>query len=287
MAEKIQTFIFTKEDWSLTDAKKWLSDNSFRNDKVDETANSYRFRQFSPTQCKANSFKTLTQNFPKGISAVVCEPDQQAARPASDRSSPELRHFPLELRVTGDAKAPVLEGHAAVFNLLSEDFGGWRERIAPGAFDQAIQGDVRSLWNHDNNMVLGRTASGTLQLNVDARGLAYRVTPPDTSWFRDRLVSLKRGDVTGASFGFYTESDAWGTEGGMKVRTIVKVAELLEISPGVTFPAYPQASTEMARRSLEAFLEMEKAPTALAGNDSTAVEMELRKRRLRLRELTL
>jgi hypothetical protein len=199
----------------------------------------------------------------------------------------ELRYYPIELRVTGDDKAPILEGHAAVFNVLSEDFGGWRERIAPGAFSEAIKGDVRALWNHENDLVLGRAKSGTLTLVEDETGLAFRVTPPDTTWFRDRLVSLKRGDVTGASFGFWTESDDWKTEGDQKIRTILKVRELLEISPGVTFPAYPQASTDVALRSLQAWEAEEAKKKGSGQSPSDVVEMEMRNRRLQLQRHVL
>jgi Escherichia/Staphylococcus phage prohead protease len=201
----------------------------------------------------------------------------------------EIRHFPMELRVAGAEGSPVLEGHAAVFNQLSADFGGWRERIKPGAFTEAIQGDVFSLWNHENDLVLGRTQSGTLELVEDETGLAYRVTPPDTTWFRDRLVSLKRKDVTGASFRFYTEADEWTTDGDQKIRTILKIKELVEISPGVTFPAYPQATTEVARRSMEAWIESERARQAAGAGQApdVVVQNELRRRELRLKEMTL
>jgi HK97 family phage prohead protease len=205
---------------------------------------------------------------------------------------PEYRHYAIELRVAGDDKAPVLEGHAAVFNVLSEDFGDFRERIAPGAFAEAIKGDVRALWNHENDLVLGRVKSGTLSLVEDETGLAFRVTPPDTTWFRDRLVTLKRGDVTGASFGFFVDWDdpsaqQWSKEGGQKIRTILKVKELLEISPGVTFPAYPQASTEAVLRSMKAWEDEEAKKNGAGQAGVDLVDMELRNRRLQLQRQVL
>jgi len=156
----------------------------------------------------------------------------------------------MELRLS-EGDAPTLEGHIAVFNQLSEDFGGWREKIEPGAFAESIgRDDIRALWNHENDLVLGRNTAGTLTLSEDETGLFFKNTPPETAWFKDRAVSIRRKDVTGASFGFYTESDQWEKMDGVDIRTLKKVT-LVEVSPGVTFPAYPQ--TDVAIRSLEAW----------------------------------
>ena len=197
----------------------------------------------------------------------------------------EKRFVPgTELRLSGDDKAPVLSGYIAVFNQLSDDLGGWREKILPGAFAETIKvHDIRALWNHENDKVLGRNKAGTLELVEDEVGLAFKNQPPDTTWFRDRVVSLKRKDVTGSSFGFYTDADEWGTEtDGTRVRSLSKVT-LVEVSPGVTFPAYPQASTEMARRSMNAWLAAEAEKVRLAGQPSPdLVQMESRSRRLQL-----
>jgi Escherichia/Staphylococcus phage prohead protease len=184
----------------------------------------------------------------------------------------------MELRLSGSDKNPVLKGYIAHFDSLSEDFGGWREKIAPGAFNDTLRSqDIRALWNHENDLVLGRTSAGTLDLWEDPVGLAFKNRPPDTTWFRDRMVSLMRRDVTGSSFTFYTDADEWGTGAyGTRVRTLKKVT-LVEVSPGVTFPAYPQPNTEVARRSLERWL-------GAGGQD---MEARLRRHRLRARQLGL
>jgi HK97 family phage prohead protease len=160
----------------------------------------------------------------------------------------ERRAFDLELRV--DKKARKISGHAAVFDV--EGDGGWfREKIAPGAFaDSAQVDDVRALWNHDANFVLGRNRAGTLRLHEDERGLAIEIDPPDTQFARDLLVSIERGDVSQMSFGFRTVKDSWerSTEGnGQDLRTLEKV-RLFDVSP-VTFPFYPE--THVAVRSHE------------------------------------
>ena len=161
----------------------------------------------------------------------------------------ERRAFPFsELRVeqAADGKPSRILGHAAVFNQLSEPIGwqGFRERIRPGAFRKTIrEGDVRSLWNHNPDYVLGRTKSNTLTLREDKAGLQYDVTPPDTQWARDLMVSMERGDVDQSSFGFQSVRDDWSTENGEMVRELVEV-KLFDVSP-VTFPAYPQTDSQV------------------------------------------
>jgi HK97 family phage prohead protease len=149
-------------------------------------------------------------------------------------------------------------GHAAIFNSLSEDLGGFREKIAPGAFAEAIgRDDVRALWNHDANFVLGRVRAGTLTMREDERGLAVEIDPPDTQWARDLLVSMARGDVTQMSFGFRVErgGQSWEKTDEGNVRTITR-ASLFDVSP-VTYPAY--ADTDVAVRSLAQW-QAESAP---------------------------
>jgi HK97 family phage prohead protease len=98
----------------------------------------------------------------------------------------ERRAWPverLETRASEGESGPVIEGYAAVFDQLSVDLGGWRERIAPGAFKRTIgESDVRALWDHDAKYVLGRNRAGTLALEEDARGLRIQATPPATQW---------------------------------------------------------------------------------------------------------
>lgn len=162
----------------------------------------------------------------------------------------ETRIAVAELRVLAADGAPTkIAGHAAKFDSLSEDLGGFRERIAPGAFAKSIQsGDIRALWNHDANIVLGRNKSGTLRLSEDSAGLAFEVDAPDTQLVRDMVMApIARGDVNQCSFGFYTIADKWAKLDGDWVRTLLE-CELFDVSP-VTYPAYP--STDVAVRSLQ------------------------------------
>jgi len=156
----------------------------------------------------------------------------------------EIRAIPAEFRIQQAENEPTkIIGYAARFNELSEEMWGMREKIAPGAFKEAIgKSDVRALWNHDPNYVLGRTKNGTLQIREDEQGLFYEVTPPDAQWARDLVESIKRGDVDQSSFAFTVEAQEWDERSDPITRTIVKVRELFDVSP-VTYPAYPTATS--------------------------------------------
>lgn len=158
-----------------------------------------------------------------------------------------------ELRVESaeqDGGLPVIEGHAAVFDSLSQDIGfmfPFKERIQRGAFKDSVgKDDIRALWNHDANYVLGRNRAGTLELTETDKGLRVRIHPPDTTWARDLTESIKRGDVTQMSFGFVVEREEWSVENGEDIRTLERV-KLYDVSP-VTFPAY--LDTDVSVRSL-------------------------------------
>lgn len=152
----------------------------------------------------------------------------------------ELRFLKAaEVRATGTMR---ISGYAAVFNQWSEDLGGFIEKIAPGAFSRSIKtgADVRALFNHDPNLVLGRTRSKTLELVEDCVGLLFKNALPQTSAARSVYASIKRGDVTECSFGFSVRKDSWNSAG--TERTLLDV-ELFDVGP-VTFPAYSQTSVQ-------------------------------------------
>lgn len=158
----------------------------------------------------------------------------------------QRRAFTAEMRVEGDGKKIV--GHAAVFDQLSVPLWGFREKIRRGAFAKTIrEADVRALFNHNADYVLGRNRSGTLKLTEDDAGLVMDIEPPDTQVARDLMTSIGRGDVDQASFQFYTIKDEWDqSDPKDQIRTLLEV-ELVDVSV-VTFPAYPQ--TDVSARSL-------------------------------------
>lgn len=158
---------------------------------------------------------------------------------------------PCELRaVAADGGPRKLNGYAAVFDQLSDDLGGFRERIAPGAFARALQdgADVRALIDHESSKIIGRSKSGTLRMQETSIGLAVEIDLPDTQIARDLSTMVDRGDISQMSFGFYTRNDQWTKIEDKWVRTLLDV-DLFDVSV-VTFPAYPQ--TEVALRGLTA-----------------------------------
>lgn len=161
-----------------------------------------------------------------------------------ERRSMQVR----ELRADEDGKK--IEGYAAVLNEETDIGGMFREVIRPGAFERAISEgqDVRALWNHNPDHVLGRTKSGTLDLIEDKRGLWISIDPPDTQFARDLMKSIARGDVDQMSFAFRAVEDRWTErKGEPALRELVDV-DLFDISP-VTYPAYE--GTEVGLRSAE------------------------------------
>lgn len=164
----------------------------------------------------------------------------------------ERRTFtvPIELEERSEG-SPVIRGHAAVFNSLSEDLGMFREVLRPGAFADVLQDpDTRSLINHDDNLVLGRVGSKTLRLTEDQRGLFQETDPPDTSYAHDLLAVMRRGDVNQQSFGFVVGTDNWRKENGEQIREVVSVKRLYDVSV-VTFPAY-RATDAQVRSAFQA-----------------------------------
>lgn len=172
----------------------------------------------------------------------------------------ERRAFTLdEIRVEHrEDEKPKVIGHAAVFNELSEDLGGFREQIAPGAFKEAIESDdVRALFNHNPDYILARNKSGTLRMKEDKKGLAIEFDPPDTQAGRDLMVSLERGDVSQMSFGFSVKPNGQNfaeDDEGRIIRTLTDV-RLFDVSP-VVYPAYPQ--TDVAKRELRTYLDTQE-----------------------------
>lgn len=185
-----------------------------------------------------------------------------------------LMSQPCELRAAqNEGEQTTIAGYGAVFNTRSALlFNMFTEEIAPGAFDDVLNDDVRALFNHDRNFVLGRTKSGTLQLEMDSRGLSYIITPPDTQTVRDLVLTpIARGDVTGSSFGFRVaeDGDEWRKEGELVVRVIHRFERLTDISP-VTYPAYE--GTHVAQRSLDAWKEECRYLVNKAANERHARE---------------
>lgn len=175
----------------------------------------------------------------------------------------------IETREDGTEK---IAGYAAVFYDGSERTqfdiwgdGEYLERIMPKAFDRALKEnqDVRALFNHDPDYLLGRTISSTLELSTDKTGLRYVIDPPDTQSGRDTVTSVRRGDLSGSSFAFRVKAQVWREEerdGQTVMIREIEDVDLFDVGP-VTFPAYEATSTELAKRSLEEWIAGQQMPT--------------------------
>lgn len=177
----------------------------------------------------------------------------------------------IGLRIDG-VDSPKITGYAAKFGKWSEDLGGFREKIRVGAFDDVLDDDVRALKNHDPNLLLGRTKSGTLRLTANKTGLRFEIDPPDTNVGRDTVEEIRRGDISGCSFGFIIETDEWRyLQDDTVERTIIKFRKLFDVGP-VTYPAYPD--TSVAARSLNKLKEQRQAEQSVDDQQEQTVESD-------------
>jgi len=173
----------------------------------------------------------------------------------------EIRCFdnPVNIEIRKDDSGEekrTITGYAAVFNQLSRTIGWFKEKIDPAAFEGRLEDDVVALYNHDFNLVLARTISKTLKLEVDDTGLRYEFEAPNTTTGNDLVEMVTRGDIQHSSFSFSVLDENWEEdEEGAEIRTILKVKRLYDVSP-VTFPAYLQTNVDVAKRSYEQWKEL-------------------------------
>ncbi|MGV7234746.1 MAG: HK97 family phage prohead protease [Nitrosomonadaceae bacterium] len=197
--------------------------------------------------------------------------------------SKERRFYSSDIEVRKmDDGSERIEGYAIVFDSDSRNLGGFIEQIDKRALDNADVSDVVALFNHDNNLVLGRTP-GTLSLTIDERGLKYSIEPADTQTTRDLLTSIKRKDIRGSSFQFSVaaDGDEWiepEERGQLWGRRVNKIDKLWDVSP-VTIPAYEATDSTIAKRSL-GMLKDEKEK-----RETEAQELEEAKRKARINKI--
>jgi HK97 family phage prohead protease len=191
----------------------------------------------------------------------------------------------VETRADGRA---VIKGYAIVYNRLSVDLGGFRERILPGAFDAVLnrqrgRADLVSYYNHNPDILLGRESSGTLTVGTSEKGVWFEVMPPASR--ADIMELVARRDVRGASFTFTVDKGGEGfttDENGRAIREI-RAATLYELGP-VVQPAYPATSVAVAMRSVQAWLASQVIPEAtpqIVVPDMLPASMRLRSANLR------
>lgn len=161
----------------------------------------------------------------------------------------------------------VLEGYALLFNVLSEDVGGYKEIVLPNALDEVDISDVKCLINHDDRYVIGRTQAGTLELSLDDKGLKFKCYLPNTSYAKDIYENVKVGNVSQCSFICWFPKDetgndsgfSWSIRDGTYIRTVEQFSDLIEVSI-VTTPAYTDTNVLVAQRDkgLQQFKEKQK-----------------------------
>ena len=213
-------------------------------------------------------------------------PDKQPQRTVKNHPDEERRVAARRPEIRqDDGGAATLVGYAAVFDTPSDPIGYYEsfvETIQRGAFANALKRDdldVRCLFNHDGNFVLGRTKSGTLTLEEDETGLRYEAKLPDKGLDHIR-ESIKRGDVDQSSFAFVMKKDQWEiVKDGPDIRTIIEVDELFDVSP-VTYPAYPDTTVALRSRSRNStdttvVIDEDARVTIRKGEDSDELKREI------------
>lgn len=202
----------------------------------------------------------------------------------------ERRFLTVEMRAAGDGENPIIEGDAAVFN-QETNIGTWfREMIKPGAFKRVLSEnpDVVAAFNHDWNIVLGRTSAGTLRLKETAKSLRYSVDvnpkDPEAMGVYERI---KRGDVSQASFAFTVRTEEWtkpADKTQLALRSVIEIDQLFDVGP-VTFGAYPEASAQ-ARSKADEFTnpqepaEGQESSAEVLARATMQEQVEIDKRRL-------
>lgn len=167
------------------------------------------------------------------------------------------RYIPFDkVNVRSDEGGPVIEGYFAVFDSVYILFDGATESIAKGAFTEALRGDIRALYNHNQDVVLARSSAGTLELAEDEHGLWGRIQidPADTEAM-NVYHRVARGSVTGCSFGFDIEQENRTVDEQGNVHWVIeKVSPLYEVSPCV-FPAYEATSISARQKEFAEITE--------------------------------
>lgn len=137
-----------------------------------------------------------------------------------------------------------LEGYFVVFNRETELWDGAYEEIDPLAFNNTLGNDIRALINHDTTLVLGRNKSNTLELKADSHGLWGKVEINENDTDALNIYQrVKRGDVSGNSFGFNILNEETDYREDGTVKWTIKEIDLHEVSI-TTFPAYEDTSIQ-------------------------------------------
>ncbi len=205
--------------------------------------------------------RTMTDTTEKlGRWADVARAIQKKIDGETSTKEPEIRTTNTEFEIRSEGEdGMTFTGYASVFNSSSEDLGGFREFVAPGAFKRSLQArnEIKLLWNHDTNEPLASVRGGSLELVEDRYGLKVKAKLPNTTRGRDVAELLRSKVIDSMSFGFNVIKDSWSDNGS--VRTLESV-RLHEVSI-VTFPAY--SATTATVRSMQPTIDADELANAL------------------------
>lgn len=216
---------------------------------------------------------------------AVCQSQWDKNEEKSAEGDIERRYFTIDaIEMRADDGKEKIKGHSAVFDKLSEDLGGFREKIKKGAFSRSIKAaaagtktEIKVLWNHNSDFPLASTYNGSLRLAEDDKGCPFDFDPMDTPVTNYFYEAIRTGVVHQMSFAFRAVKDEWdNSDPKNPVRTLIDV-DLIEISP-VSFPAYPQTSVKV-RDYLNALSQNNQPGDQDAPEKGSADSLEILRRR--------
>ena len=166
----------------------------------------------------------------------------------------ERRHsfFPGSFRTRAEPDGKkYIEGYFVVFNQRTELWPGVYEEIDPGALDSSLGKDLRCLYNHNDDLVLGRSSAGTFTVRKDEHGIfgCVEINENDSTAL-DIYARVQRGDVSGCSYGYWPIREETITldDGGVLYRELEVDAIEMSVCP---FPAYPQTEIQARKKDFE------------------------------------
>lgn len=199
----------------------------------------------------------------------------------------ERRTFNIEVR--GDQESRKYGGVASIYDTETR-IGWFYERINKGAFDNADVSDVRALFNHDPNLILGRTKAGTLKVTRTANGLEYEGEVPNTTAGNDLLENLRLGNVDQSSFAFTVRKAKWEeeTRNGetVDIRVIEEIDKVFDVSP-VTYPAYEDTTSQARMNNYKEERDKFKEPELRKEKEQQEIERKAQKRKRQIRLLSI
>lgn len=167
----------------------------------------------------------------------------------------QVRSIASNFKTREDGEEKRIEGYFAVFNSIYEIAPGMTESIAPGAFSETLNGDIRALTDHETMYVLGRSEAKTLELREDDKGLwgSILINPNDQDAM-NLYARVERGDVNQCSFGFDILSEETDFREDGSVHWTITSVKLYEVSV-CTFPAYAETSVEARKEQREQIIK--------------------------------